>query len=171
MKAQNQFSASFESIQQLTNNATSWLGHRKGDAKEIVMGQTFIAASEGDLDTIEVFSNIVTNPGEVAMTLHSFDPLHQSWGPSLATSNVAFNESCNGKWVSFKIPNLHLNKGMSYGFRLESHDTYIGVGEAAGSASHPPFAFGKKWKFSGNESKGDSFSYFSLAFKVGLKAA
>ncbi len=171
MKAQNQFPHSIEAVQQLTNNATSWLGHRQGDNKEVVMGQTFMASAEGDLESIEVFTSMVASPGEVAMTLYSFDAQQQTWGPSLATANVTFNTNCNGKWISFKLPNLHLNKGMSYGFKLESHDSYVGVGEAAGSAKHPPFAFGKKWKFISDDNKGDSFAYFSLAFKVGLKAA
>jgi hypothetical protein len=171
MKSNNQFHTPLNGVQQLTNNTTSWLGHRKIDKKEIAMGQTFVASNEGDLDSIEVFSNIVTSPGEVAMSLHSFDPVQQTWGPALGTTNVTFNESCNGKWVSFKIPGMHLTKGLSYGFKLESHDSYVGIGEAAGNVSHPPFASGKEWKFVNNENKGNSFSYFSLAFKVELKAA
>jgi hypothetical protein len=171
MKSNNQFSAPIDGVQQLTNNTTSWLGHRKSDKKEIAMGQTFVANNEGDLESIEVFSSIVTSPGKVEMTLHSFDPQHQVWGPSLASSDVLFNDSCNGKWVSFKMPKLHLTKGLSYGFKLESHDSYIGIGEAAGNASHPPFAAGKEWKFINKENKADSFSYFSLAFKIDLKAA
>jgi hypothetical protein len=171
MNTQNQHHPSFAVAQQTTNNATSWLGHRKGETKETGMGQTFIATSEGDLETIEVFSSIVASPGQVAMTLHSFDPQLQSWGPSLGSATVDFNASCNGKWIAFDLHGLHLTKNMSYGFRLESHDSYIGVGEAAGSATNPPFASGKEWKFTDNDKKGDSFSYFSLAFKVGLKAA
>ena len=170
MNTQAQSPNSHAAVQQLTNNATSWLGHRKGDHKEIIMGQTFIAPSEGDLDTIEVFSSIVASPGEVMMTLHSFDPLQQSWGPTLGSANVTFNQSCNDKWVSFKMPSLHLNKGLTYGFLLESHDSYVGVGEAAGSANNPPFLSGKEWKFTSNSNKVDAFSYFSLAFKIGLRA-
>ncbi|HSN60552.1 MAG TPA: hypothetical protein VLR49_06440, partial [Ferruginibacter sp.] len=86
------------------------------------------------------------------------------------SAHVAFNRTLNNKWVAFNIPGMHLTKGKSYGFRLESHDSYVGVGEAAGSASHPPFTSGQECKISAN-SKVDAFSYFSLAFKVVLKAA
>lgn len=157
-------------VQQLTNNATSWLGHRKDDHKEIMMGQTFVAPTEGDLDSIEVFSSIVTNPGRLLLTVHSYDPHQESWGPSLASANMELNKSCNQQWISFQIPGLHLHKGQSYGFRLESHDGYLGLGEAAGSAKQPPFEEGKEWKFEQNH-KPHAYAYFSLAFKVGLKAA
>lgn len=161
------------SVEQLLHNTTSWLGHRKGDQKEIITGQTFIALAEGDLDAIEVFSSIVASPGEVVLTLHSFDTQTQSWGPALGTAQVDFNRSLNNTWVAFKIPGLHLSKGKAYGFRLESHNSYIGIGEAVGNVKHPPFTCGREWKFSNSQSKSDthSYAYFSLAFKVGLKAA
>ena len=76
----------------------------------------------------------------------------------------------NGKWMAFDLSGLHLAKGQTYGFRLESPDSYIGMGEAAGSAQQPPFNNGKEWKFTNNDQKGDSYSYFSLAFKVEIRA-
>ena len=158
------------SVQQLTNNATSWLGHRKADNQEISMGQTFVATTGGNLETIEVFSSIVANPGQVVMTVHSFDPQNESWGPSLGSATEIFNEQCNEKWVTFNMPGLQLVKGNSYGFKLESHDSYIGVGDAVGSAKNPPFASGKQFKFYNNNIKADAFSYFSLAFKIRLRA-
>ena len=158
------------SVQQLTNNATCWLGHRQADHKEISMGQTFVATTGGNLETIEVFSSIVANPGQVVMTVHSFDPQNENWGPSLSSATVIFNEQCNEKWVTFNMPGLQLVKGNSYGFKLESHDSYIGVGDAVGSAKHPPFASGKQFKFYSNNIKADTYSYFSLAFKIELRA-
>ena len=104
------------------------------------------------------------------MTIHSFDPQQKSWGPSLGSANVEFDQSDSGKWKAFNIPSLHLSKGESYGFRLESHDSYIGVGEAAGSAKQPPFSAGQEWHFTNNNQKADAYSYFSLAFKVDIKA-
>jgi hypothetical protein len=168
MNTQNR--SSYPVVEQLTNNATSWLGHRKSDHKEIIMGQTFVAPAEGDLDTIEVYACIVANPGDVAMSVHRFDTEHQTWGPALGSAHVNFNQSCTGKWVAFQIPGLHLSKGLTYGFLLESHDSYVGVGEAAGSAKNPPYASGKEWTFI-DRNKSHAYSYFSLAFKVGLKAA
>lgn len=134
------------------------------------MGQTFVSPAEGDLDSIEVFSSVVANPGNVILTVHKFNPQEQSWGPSLASSNLDMTNRFNQQWVSFHLPSLHLHKGESYGFRLESHDGYLGLGEGAFSAKQPSFEQGKEWKFEQNH-KPHIYSYFSLAFKVGLKAA
>ena len=171
MNTHNQIPSTHLAVQQSNHNATSFLGHRMGDHRETAMGQTFVASSDGVLENIEVFSSIVANPGQVIMTLHAFDPQSQSWGPALGSAAVAFSKSDNDKWVAFQIPGLRLTKGLSYGFRLQSHDSYVGVGEAAGSAGNPPYSFGKEWKFNAKDEKGDAFAYFSLAFKVGLKAA
>jgi hypothetical protein len=157
-------------IEQTINNTTSWIGHRTADNEDVVSGQTFIATSEGDLNEIEVFSSIVTKPGKVIMTFYDFDLSHNSWGHSLGSASVDINASKTGKWVAFSIPNLHLNKGKSYGFRLECPDTYIGVGEAAGSAQSQAFNSGQEWQFTKKEKAGHSYSYFSLAFKVGMTA-
>lgn len=171
MSTHTKISSLQPSVQQVTNNTTSWIGHRPGDNKDVVGGQTFIATTEGDLEAIEVFSSIVTDAGKVVMTLHSFDQQHKSWGPALGSASVEFNKADTGKWVAFNLPGLHLNKGQAYGFKIESADTFIGVGEAVGSHAQPPYAAGQEWKFTSNNQKGDAFSYFSLAFKVDLKAA
>ena len=156
-------------IEQATNNTTSWIG-RRTDNKEVLCGQTFVFPAEGDLESIEVFSSIVSNPGQVVMTLHQFDIHHRTWGPAIGSATVQLDKSSVGKWVSFHIPGLHLHKGQSYGFKLESANAYFGIGEAAGTHSNPPFHNGQEWQFFKNEQKGNSFSYFSLAFRVGLRA-
>lgn len=156
-------------VEQITNNATGWIGHHPCEDNEITRGQTFVASKEGDVNSIEVYSNIVTQPGNIMMTIHSFDPQKNSWGPPLESSSVDIKKTDTGKWIAFKIPALHLNKGKSYGFLLESHDTYIGIGEAAGSAKHPPFSSGQEWQFTDRNQIRHSYSYFSLAFKVGVK--
>lgn len=156
-------------IEQVTNNTTSWIGHRS-DNKEVLCGQTFVSPSEGELDSIQVFSSIVTTPGSVKMTLHNFDPARKSWGPAIGSASIDIKNSYTGQWISFYIPGMRLIKGNAYGFRLESTNAYMGVGEAAGSSSQPPFNDGQEWQFINNDPQGHSFSYFSLAFKVGLRA-
>lgn len=170
MKTGNKNSQHFAVVQQVTNNATSWIGHRC-ENDDVISGQTFVAPKEGDLAAIEVFSAIVTKPGRVIMTLHNFDTEQKSWGPALGSSSVDINSTEAGKWLAFSIPGMHLDKGKCYGFRLESPDTFIGVGEAAGNLSRPPFSYGQEWQFTNGLSEGQCFSYFSLAFKVGMKAA
>jgi hypothetical protein len=57
-------------VEQVTNNTTSWIGHDKLDNKDIISGQTFTSPSEMDLEAIEVFTNVVTTPGNVVLILH-----------------------------------------------------------------------------------------------------
>lgn len=170
MKTGNKNTPFFAVVQQVMNNATSWIGHRR-DNDDIISGQTFIAPKEGDLAAIEVFSAIVTKPGKVIMTLHHFDSDQKSWGPALKTSCIEIDSNGAGRWLAFDMPGMYLDKGRSYGFRLQSPDTLIGVGEAAGNLSRPPFSYGQEWQFTNEQCKGKSYSCFSLAFKVDMKAA
>lgn len=170
MKTETKNPHHHSAVEQVTNNTTSWIGRRTRDNEDVVTGQTFIAPSEGDLEAIEVFSSIVTRPGKVTMTLHNFDVQQNSWGPALGSASVDINNGEAGKWLAFNIPGQHLDKGKAYGFRLGSTDTYIGVGEAAGSHQMPPFVAGQEWQFTKGDLVGQSFSYFSLAFKIGLRA-
>jgi hypothetical protein len=157
-------------LQQVTNNTTSWLGQRSRDSENIITGQTFVAPSEGDLETIEVFSSIVSKPGKVTMTLYSFDQQQHSWGNALGSASVEFKNNEAGKWVAFNIPGTHLDKGKAYGFRLESQDSYVGVGEAVGCHLKPPYGAGQEWQFTTKQKEEHCYSYFSLAFKVGVRA-
>ena len=159
-------------LQQTTNNTTSWIGHQSSDNKDIIGGQTFTSPSEVDLEAIEVLTSVVAMPGHVLMTLHSFDSQQESWGPVLGSASVDFNRNDNGKWKSFNISGLHLAKGKSYGFRLQSLDseTYIGVAEAARCSQTPLSNTGQEWQFTNTDAKGHSFSYFSLAFKIEARA-
>lgn len=156
-------------IEQIANDTTSWIGQRT-DNKEVLCGQTFVSPAEGELDSIEVFSSIVTKPGKAIMTVHHFDLHHKTWGPPVGSASVELNNSLTGKWLRFQIPGMRLQKGQSYGFKLESPNTYFGIGETATSHQSPPFHHGQEWQFVKNEQQGNAYSYFSLAFKVGVRA-
>jgi hypothetical protein len=73
------------------------------------------------------------------------------------------------KWVRFELEPVALQKDSTYGFRLQTNDAYIGIGEAA-SKAHTPFLFGCAWNSNTQHEKGRFFQYFSLAFKVELCA-
>jgi hypothetical protein len=158
-------------VQQVQHNSTNWIGHRPGKTENQMAGQTFTVPEECPLEAIEIFSSIVTRPGKIIMTLHYFDPVQKTWGPPVSTCsiNVGCNES--NTWLAFDLHGTKLHKGKVYGFRIESPDTYIGVGEAAGSYLKPPFEQGQEWVFNKRLDTGKYFSYFSLAFKVDTKAA
>ncbi len=157
-------------VEQVTNNTTSWIGHQKFDDKDIIGGQTFTSPSEIDIEAIEVLTSIVTEPGKVLMTIHPFDAQTKTWGPALQSASLDLDKNDNGKWKSFTIFGLHLNKGKTYGFQLKSPNSYIGMGEAAGCYQSPPLPSGQEWQFTNKDKKGHSFSYFSLAFKVEARA-
>ena len=157
-------------VQQVTNNTTSWIGHRHGETKNRISGQTFVCPDEGELDCIEIFSAHVTNNGLVELTLHAFDAENKTWGQALKTSTVEFNKTDTGKWISFPLTGLRLQKGMAYGFRLKSEKGLVGVGEAAGSYDRLPCIGGQEWFASSDDQFGNYYSYLSLAFKVEMRA-
>jgi len=157
-------------IQQVTNNTTAWIGHRFSDDTDIIAGQTFTCPNEGDLNAIEIFSSLVLIPGQVNMTLHSFESDTKEWGPTLSSSTVVIDKVDNNKWITFPLNGLHLHQGNTYGFRLQSSDLYLGIGEAAGSHEHPPFIGGQEWIVNTKDQNGKYFTYLSLAFKVDLRA-
>lgn len=170
MKTGNNHFKTFAAVEQVTNNTTNWIGHRTSNDKGRITGQTFISPGDGDLQAIEIFPAAVTRPGKIIMTLHHFDLHQKSWGPALGSSTIDINTKEAGKWLAFDMKGMHLDKGKAYGFRLQSPDTYIGVGEAAGSHQKPPFGEGKEWQFTEGKAEGRAFSYFSLAFKVDMRA-
>ena len=69
-------------ITQIQNNTTLWIGHLQSDPNDHFAGQTFRCPSSGELDNIQVFSAAVQNPGQLTLTLHSFDPENKILGTS-----------------------------------------------------------------------------------------
>ena len=157
-------------VQQVNHNATSWIGHGRGETKNHISGQTFTCPATGQLDSIQVFSECVTHNGPVNLTVHSFDAVTKNWGPALETSSVQFNTTDTGKWISFPLHGLLLNAGRVYGFRMKSDAGLIGVGEAAGSFDQPTNIGGQEWSADSDDQAGNYYSYLSLAFKVALRA-
>jgi hypothetical protein len=157
-------------VQQVTNNTISWIGHRQGETKSRITGQTFTCPAEGDLEAIEVFLSHITNNGPVELTIHQFNADSKTWGAVLSTSTVEFNRENTGKWISFPLDGLHLQKGAMYAFRLKSEAGLIGVGEAAGIVNHLPYNGGQEWIASSDDRSGNYYTYLSLAFKVELRA-
>jgi hypothetical protein len=156
--------------EQTSNNSTGWIGEVPGNKEHLVKGQTFIANEEGDLQAIKVFSNMIVRKSQVSITLHKFDPQNEIWGQVLGSASVELKNTDAGKWVSFNIHGPHLNKGQYYGFRLDTADSYIGVGEACASSNQQVFKTGKEWQFTDSNPGGESFSYISLVFKVEVAA-
>lgn len=159
-----------EAAEQIAVNATGWVGQLPGHSETISRGQTFLSNAEGDLQTIDVFSNEVADQGRVTLTLHEYEPATRTWGPVLSSSVIEINETDSGRWISFHMPGLHLLKGRFYGFKISSRGACVGIGEASGNSMQPPFNPGQEWEFTSDNDKGDCFSYFSLAFKVGIRA-
>lgn len=170
MKTDNRQLKNIVAVSQVNHNTTNWIGHRTPGDKASITGQTFIAPGDGNLEAIEIFPAAVTKPGRIIMTLHLFDPHQKSWGPAMNSSSMEVSYDKNGQWLAFDMQGMHLDKGKAYGFRLESPDTYIGVAEAAGSHQKPPFGEGKEWLFTEGKTEGRAYSYFSLAFKVDMRA-
>jgi hypothetical protein len=132
-------------------------------------GQTFKCPTAGVLDNIQVYSSAVHNPGELTLTLHEFDPATKNWGLAIGNSGVSLQKGDAAKWIRFELDPVPLNREVTYGFRLQTKDAMIGIGEAA-TGTQQPFTFGHEWNGDSKNQQGHFFSYFSLAFKVEMCA-
>lgn len=156
-------------ITQAENNTTLWIGHLQTDPTDHFAGQTFKCPSAGQLDNIQVYSSVVPQPGELVLTLHEFDTASRSWGPAIGNSTLVLQKGDAAKWIRFGLQPVLLYKDATYGFRLQTADALIGIGEAA-TGNQQPFTFGHEWNGDSQNQKGYYFTYFSLAFKVELCA-
>jgi hypothetical protein len=156
-------------ITQTKNNTTLWIGHLQNDPTDHFAGQTFKCPSEGLLDNIQVYSSAVQLPGEMQLTLHEFDSNTQTWGPAIGNSSLSLQRNDVAKWITFELQPVALHKDSMYGFRLQTNNALIGIGEAA-MGTQQPFTFGNAWSGDSKDIKGHFFTYFSLAFKVELCA-
>ena len=103
------------------------------------------------------------------MSLHEFDCTSKSWGRPIAEANMDLQKSDEARWIRFELEPVVLKQNACYGFRLQSDNACIGLGEAASSAKKP-FEFGQSWNGNTHNEKGKYFDYFSLAFKVEMCA-
>ena len=156
-------------LTQAENNTTLWIGHLQTDPTDHFGGQTFICPDEGQLDNIQLFATAVQYPGDIQLSLHEFDHVHKTWGTSLATCTMSVQKEDDHQWIRFSFPILELKKSSAYGFRLKTSNALIGLGEAACDNQHP-FTFGHEWNADSTDQKGHFYSYFSLAFKVEMRA-
>jgi hypothetical protein len=155
-------------ITQAKNNTTLWIGHLHSDPNDHFAGQTFTCPSGGMLDNIQVYSSAVQYPGNVQLTLHEFDPISKTWGPSIGQSSLEVAKNDNSKWIRFALPAVALRQGSTYGFRLQTNNAMVGLGETV-TGTQQPFT-GHEWSADSTNQKGHFYSYFSLAFKVELCA-
>jgi hypothetical protein len=156
-------------LTQTQNNTTLWIGHLQTDPTDHFAGQTFKSPSDGLLDNIQVYSSAVQQPGEISLTLHEFDNKTKTWGSSIGSSAMELQRGDDAKWIRFKLQPVTLHRDAVYGFRLQTSNALIGIGEAATGTKHP-FTFGHEWSGDSKNMQGHFFTYFSLAFKVELCA-
>jgi hypothetical protein len=156
-------------LTQTESNTTLWIGHLQTDPTDHFAGQTFKCPSAGQLDNIQVYSSTVHHPGHMLLTMHEFDAENKKWGPAIGNSTIELQRSDSNKWIRFNLQPVPLYKDSTYGFRLQTTDALIGIGEAASGTKHP-FNFGQEWNGDSKNEKGHFFTYFSLAFKVELRA-
>ena len=157
-------------LKQLHKNTSLWVGHINDDQPDHAAGQTFQCPDNGDLDEIQVYSIIVTRPGHMILTLHEFDKQNKQWGRPISSSEIEVDVNDADHWIKFPVSTTYLNKDLTYGFQIKSPDTMVALGEAAWP-SKTPFEYGEEWSINDVENEDHYYRYFSLAFKVALRAA
>ena len=156
-------------LTQTENNTTLWIGHLQNDPNDHFGGQTFASPADGILDNIQLYASAVSYPGEIILSFHEFKKDTRSWGRAIGESTLHVEQSDHRNWIRFIMPSIRLKKATVYGFRLQTDKAMVGLGEAAHDTNHP-FPFGHEWNASTINESGDFYSYFSLAFKVGMRA-
>lgn len=156
-------------LTQTDSNTTLWIGHSQTDPADHYGGQTFVCPAEGRLDNIQLFATAVPVAGELLLTLHAFDTKQRSWGPVLAQTSRLVNADDRNNWLSFSMPDIALEKGLCYGFRIQARKGLVALAEAACDNKHP-FGFGQEWSADSLNQQGHYYSFFSLAFKVEMRA-
>ncbi len=156
-------------LSQTRNNTTTWIGHLQNETLDHFSGQTFRCPDDGYLDNIKVYATMVQRPGEVLLTLHEFNDDQKSWNPSIAGSTSFVSRKDEGEWLTFSLSSALLEKDKLYGFRLQSHEAMVGLGELA-RANDEPCTYGQEWNADSNNRAGVFFNWFSLAFKVEMVA-
>ena len=166
---QHSMQGSHSILSQTKNNTTLWIGHLENDTNDHFAGQTFVCPESGLVNNIQVFSTSVHLPGDISLTLHEFDEQNKNWGPVISTGSIHLEKGEEERWISFKLPAVQLEKNKTYGFRLQTPNAMIGLGEAASPSKHP-FTFGNEWNADSKNHNGHYYSYFSLAFKIEMCA-
>lgn len=164
METRNRSSRPRPLITQVQNNTTLWIGHLQTDPTDHFAGQTFKCPASGELDNIQVFSAAVQNPGQLSLSVHSFDPGSKSWGPLLASATVEVEKVDKEKWIRFNLPPMPLHQDEMYGFRIHANNSMIALGEAAGGNQNP--FNGEEWHADSVNQTGRYYRYFSLAYKI-----
>ena len=169
MKTMNFGNHLHPALEQLHRNTCLWIGHMHSGPADHLAGQTFQCPEDGSLSQIQVYSIAVSHPGKLILTLHEFDKQRKNWGNVLSSSEIGVDENDAENWMEFPLQSVQLRKDSTYGFRIKSPDTLVALGEAAWP-SKSPFAYGEEWNINNIENKDHYYRYFSLAFKVELRA-
>lgn len=154
-------------IDQLQVNGCRWLGDFHNNPSEYIAGQTFQIAQSGKLDTISIYCEMVHREGLVKMSFHQFDEKTRQWGPALVSSELELKKLKDPAWVQFKLGDLPLDSNHRYGFRLQTQDALVALGEAVWGNDKTDL-HGEEWISRGNDRDGHYFRYFSLVYSVGL---
>ena len=169
MKTMNSGNHLHPALEQLHRNTCLWVGHMNSVPADRFAGQTFQCPENGTLKKIQVYTIAVSHPGKLILTLHEFDKQRKSWGNILSSAEIEVDESDAENWMQFPLQSVQLHKDSTYGFRLKSPDTLVAIGEAAWP-NKSPFAYGEEWNINNIDNKERYYRYFSLAFKVELRA-
>lgn len=152
-------------------NSFSWVGHSTNGNNERnrIAGQTFTSPADGWLDAIDIFTAAIPTPGNLKLTLFSFDEPSHQWNSELATSSLPVEKKLEDGWVRFRMEPVALQKDASYGFRLYSSDALLAIGETARTVNQPGI-HGLEWTADEPDAEGSFFAYFNLVFRLAIRA-
>lgn len=156
-------------ISQLEKNSTQWLGSLPISNQSYKVGQTFVTPASVNVDTIHISAETIQSNGQVALSFHEFDEKTHVWGAELGKATIPVSRKSSDTWLRFDLGTIRLEKNKTYGFMLTSNDALIAISEVAwGHQDEKPS--GEEWSLRSNEGEEHFFNYFSLVYRVGLRA-
>ena len=151
-------------------NSISWVGHFLINGKDQykLAGQTFKSPLNGWLRRIDIYTSGIQHPGVLELTLHPFDDMRHQWQEELARSSLLVARNGNDPWITMALNQARLERDRYYGFRLQSRDALLALGERARTAGQPILE-GEEWMANTENREGDFFHYFNLVFRLGIQ--
>lgn len=156
-------------ISQLEKNSSQWLGSLPITNQSFKVGQTFVTPANTTVDVIQVSAETIQCNGHVELIFHEFDEKSHTWGAELGKAKITVSRKSADSWLKFELGTIRLEKNKTYGFILTSNDALVAISEVAwGQQDLKPS--GEEWSFGSKEGKEHFFNYFSLVYRVGLRA-
>jgi hypothetical protein len=142
-----------------------WVGHCSNGIAYYA-GQTFKSIATGSLKRIKLFPSIVYGNTTATLSVYEFDFTSHTWQTKKAEVSTYVTKAMEGRWISFEIPGMQVNKDSTYAFKLSCNGGgLLAIAECPWN-TYNPYADGEEWIGSSIAAEGKFHKDFDLAFEA-----